>query len=67
MVLPDRISELMNLLEAGPISQAEVNRLAILQALDVAKLGEDFAREAIQREKDATAEMKKISEAAWPA
>ena len=46
--LPDRLSSLIELLEKGqPVTQAELNRLATLQAIDVARMGEQFARQAI--------------------
>lgn len=48
-MIPSRIAELMKRIEAGePVTQEYVNRLAALQALDIAKAGEDFARRAIE-------------------
>lgn len=42
--LPDRIGKLIQRIEAGEIvTQHDVDKIAKLQALDVAKLGEDFA------------------------
>ena len=64
MDIPDRITPLIKQLEAGQaLTVADVKRLAVLQVLDVAKIGEDFARAAIQRETDATSAFKKSLEA----
>jgi len=52
MTFPDRISGLIAQLEAGkPLTHANVQRAGQLQALDLAKIGEDFARETIARNK----------------
>lgn len=46
--VPSRISNLIERLEAGEQpSSDELRRLAQLQALDVAKLGEDYVRQEI--------------------
>lgn len=51
--LPSRITELIRRIEAGDtVTQADVRRIVELQLLDAAKLGEDFVREAIQRDRD---------------
>lgn len=48
---PDRLSGLIATIEAGKIpAREDLERIALLQALDVAKMGEDFAREAIERD-----------------
>ena len=52
MIFPDRLSALIQQIEAGqPVTQADANRLATLQALDLAKIGEDFARETIEADR----------------
>lgn len=49
--LPDRIGPLIAKLEAGEdVSQWEVDRLAALQALDIARIGTEFAQEAMRRD-----------------
>lgn len=64
MVLPDRISKLIASIEAGEtVTQRDVNRVAALQALDLAKLGEDFAREAIQADQQLTDEFRQAAQA----
>lgn len=51
MLFPDRLSGLIKKLEDGtPVTQQDVDRVATLQALDMAKMGEDFARETIKRD-----------------
>ena len=45
---PDRIGALIRRLEAGQsVTRDDVSRMAALQALDIAKLGEDFVREVV--------------------
>jgi len=57
---PDRLSALAALLEAGqPVNLAV---LAKLQALDVARIGQRFAQEAMQRDAQQTEEMRRIME-----
>lgn len=57
---PSRISALIKRLEAGEsVSQEDVDRLATLQALDLAVMGEEFALEAVQREADYTQEFRR--------
>ncbi len=66
MILPDRIGGLIKRLEAGEsVTQQDVDRLATLQLLDIAKAGEDFARETIQRDADRTEAMRKSLEELW--
>lgn len=51
MQIPDRFSDLIAKVESGqPVTQKDVDRLTTLQSLDLLKTGDDFAREAIQRE-----------------
>ena len=51
--LPDRLITLIQSLEAGkPLMQAEVNRLASLQALDIARLGREFVVQACARHEE---------------
>lgn len=62
MVLPDRLSGLIEKLEKGsPVSQQDLNRVASLQSLDLAKMGEDFARETIQRDEQLTTQLQESS------
>jgi hypothetical protein len=45
--LPDRIGKLIERLEKGePVSQPELDRIAKLQALDLAHVGRKFAEQA---------------------
>jgi len=47
-MIPDRIAKLIERIEAGEtVTQADVDWIAVLQALDLAKAGEDFVREVI--------------------
>ena len=58
MELPDRLSRLIERLAAGAnLDAGDLRRAAALQALDLAKIGEDFAREAIRREREHTAHL----------
>jgi len=51
-MVPSRITELIQRLEAGePVTQEYVDRLAVLQALDLAKAGEDFVRRAVEADR----------------
>lgn len=53
--LPDRIAGLVAKVEAGEkLTAADLERVATLQWLDLAKLGEDFARETIARDDELT-------------
>ena len=50
---PDRLEKLVARLEGGePVTQAEVNRIAALQALDIARMGRAFVVDALQRDKE---------------
>lgn len=51
LTIPSRIGQLIDRIEAGqPVTQTDVDRLATLQALDLAKAGEQFANEFAQRD-----------------
>ena len=53
MMLPNRIGKLIERIEVGdPVTQKDVDRIAVLQALDVAKLGEDFVKEFVVSERE---------------
>ena len=53
MVIPDRLSGLIRRIEAGEtVTQADVNRIAALQCLDLARIGEEFAREIVDANKE---------------
>jgi hypothetical protein len=55
MNLPDRLSKLIAKVESGAdLTPDDVRRTAMLQAMDLAKLGEDFVREAVARDAEAT-------------
>lgn len=46
--IPDRIGALIAAVEAGrDLTAKDVERVALLQVLDLAKLGEDFVRDTI--------------------
>lgn len=46
--LPDRLGDLIKRLEAGhAVTRDDLDRVAKLRAFDIAKLGEDFARDTI--------------------
>ena len=63
MILPDRISDLIKLAErGGRLTQSDVRRVAMLQALDAAKIGEDFVREHLAREADRTEQFRQALE-----
>lgn len=48
--VPDRIGSLIKILEdGGTVTQRTVDRIAALQALDLARLGEEFAAEVISQ------------------
>ena len=59
--LPDRLGKLVRALEAGQaVTQQDVDRVAALQVLDLARIGEDFARETIARNDRATQELERL-------
>lgn len=59
--VPSRISGLIERLEAGNVPSAdELRRVAALQALDLAKAGEDFARDAIAKDSQQTDEFGRL-------
>lgn len=52
MAIPDRLSALIDKVEAGqPVTQSDLNRVATLQALDLAKSGRDFVTEMAERDR----------------
>ena len=56
MIFPDHIGKLMAAIEAGePVTQADVDRIATLQALSIAKAGQDFAKDMIDEHEKALA------------
>ena len=60
MFLPDRLTPLIQRLEAGQtVTQEEVDRLALLQVLDLAKAGEEFVRANIALNEQMIALMEK--------
>lgn len=64
---PDRLTSLIERLERGqPLTPADVNRTAALQALDIARIGEDFVRDAVAREAAHTEAMRQSLEAKCP-
>ena len=55
VTLPDRLSDLIQQLEAGhAATDADIRTLCALQALDLARIGEQFARQTIERETEQT-------------
>ena len=55
-----RIRELIARLDAGDNpTQADLRRVAVLQALDVARAGEEFVAEAKQRQEEADAKLER--------
>lgn len=53
MKLPSRIGDLIKRIEGGEtVTQDEVDRIALLQSLDIAKAGEDFVIEWSERERE---------------
>lgn len=58
---PSRIDELIRRLEVGEaVTQQDVDRIAQLQALDLAKLGEDFMRQACEEQDRRTQEFLEV-------
>ena len=56
--VPDRIGNLIKRLEAGEsVTRQDVARLAALQSLDLAKIGEDFARQAMLADESQSKEL----------
>lgn len=53
MTFPDRIGPLILRLERGePVTQEEVDRLAVIQALDLARIGQEFARQMADADRE---------------
>ncbi|MGE3410298.1 MAG: hypothetical protein AB7I37_26195 [Pirellulales bacterium] len=49
--IPDRLTPLKQRLEAGEdVTQDDLRRLAVLQALDVASMNEQFVKDSLARE-----------------
>lgn len=60
---PSRITQLIQRIEAGEtVTPEEADRIARLQSLDLAKLGEDFARDLCRREEEVTEQFKQLVE-----
>jgi hypothetical protein len=56
---PSRVTSLIQRLEAGETpTQEELRRTVLLQALDTAKLGEDYVRELCQENSKQTEEFR---------
>ena len=67
MLIQNRLGPLIYRLESGEsVTQKELRRTVLLQSLDAAKLGEDYARQAIDRERWRTEDFRKCLEAACP-
>lgn len=64
LTIPSRITQLIERLESGPLTPPEVSRLLALQALDLAKLGEDFVRQICAAEEHNTEEFRQFLERA---
>ena len=59
LTFPRRLNALIERLEAGQdVTPEEARRLALLQALDVAVIGEEFVRAAVSREERRTDEFR---------
>ena len=55
-----RIQDLIDRLEAGENpTQADLRRVAVLQALDVVRAGEEFVGESLLSQEEADAELKR--------
>ena len=62
--VPSRISQMIGRLEAGEtLSREDLRRYSQLQALDIAKLGEDYVQQCVEREEQATQQLKDAMEA----
>ncbi len=63
ITFPDRLTPLMARLESGDIlTKEDYRRLAMLQALDVARIGEQYVQQALARDAERTAEFKQSLE-----
>lgn len=52
---PDRLGSILARIEAGEdVTQAELDRIARMQTLDIARLGRQFITEALQRDTELT-------------
>ncbi len=62
MTVPDRLTPLIRKLEGGQkLTRDDLDRLATLQALDLAKLGEEFAREMIDHDTQLARDLETVS------
>ena len=62
-MLPDRLEELVKKIEAGkPVTQADVDKVASLQGLDIARMGRQVIAEQEKRENEQTAVLVKAFE-----
>ena len=53
ITVPNRLDAIAKRIEAGePIDSDFIRRLATLQAIDIVAAGEEFARQAIQRQEE---------------
>ena len=58
---PDRIAKLITRIESGEsVTQQDVDQIADLQLLDLAKVGEDFARQRILSDHELTEQFKEL-------
>lgn len=54
MLIPDRLAALAERIENGDaVTQVDVDRVATLQAFDLAQMGRQFVEETLAREKEA--------------
>jgi hypothetical protein len=61
--IPSRISALIERVERGDDpTPEELRRIQLLQAFDLAKAGEDYARQAMEREERRTEEFRQLLE-----
>ena len=58
---PDRIGKLIQRIEAGEVvTQKDVDRIARLQALDIARAGEEFARQASSADRQTSESLESV-------
>jgi hypothetical protein len=62
-MIPDRIGKLIEQIEAGEtITQGQVDRIARLQALDIAHAGRTFLEDQLRREAEQIEFLRKVAE-----
>lgn len=61
--VPSRISQLIELVELNADTPEQLRKIARLQALDIAKAGEDFVARAVATEEKKTEEFRQAMEA----